>query len=90
MLEARDESVVDGEKNQCVGAGKHQTGVDTGIEGGTSSDHGASRVQKDRTTINVCPCLGSFMCRLPTGIATSVMVVILFKQSHGRFVELKR
>ena len=35
MLEASDECVVDGEKQQCMGAGKHQAGMDTGIEGGT-------------------------------------------------------
>ena len=35
MLEASDESVVDGEKQQCMGAGKHQAGLDTGIDGGT-------------------------------------------------------
>ena len=36
MLEASGEIVVDGERNQCMGAGKHDAGVDIGIEGGTS------------------------------------------------------
>ena len=36
MLEASDDSVVDGEQNQCMSAGKHQIRLDTGIEGGTS------------------------------------------------------
>ena len=36
VLEVSDESVVDGEKNTCMGAGKHQSGMDTGIESGTS------------------------------------------------------
>ena len=37
MLEASDESMVDGDKHQCMGARKHQAEVDTGIEGGTTS-----------------------------------------------------
>ena len=36
VLEANDERVVDGEKNQCMGARKHEAGVDSGFEGGTS------------------------------------------------------
>ena len=31
VLEANDEMVVDGEKNQCMGARKHQAGVDSGF-----------------------------------------------------------
>ena len=32
MLETSGESVLDGEKNQCMGARKHETRINTGIE----------------------------------------------------------
>ena len=52
MLGASDESVVDGEKHQCMGAGKHQAGMDSGIEGGTSIFMILSMMKEEREMEN--------------------------------------